>query len=306
MAAKADRRGLVRQSHEALQRAQSLAPDFPATAVADAMMMPSGGRKLVRAHGLIDKALETHPDSPLLRGARTEVLLTLGRMREAMAESERAVEINPLSPALFDNRVSALAYGGRPEAGFAELARAEKRWPGSKLLADTRFRLELRFGDSKRALAYLVRNNADAGSSQYQALRAYLEARADPRPENIEAALDYLRERNRRDTADVVIYLQALVTFGRLEEAFKVMAPDAAADSLSNGTDVLFRTYMAPFRADRRFMVIAKRMGMVEAWERTRVWPDFCGEPGIAYDCKAEAAKLTHVRDVTEAGAKLP
>jgi tetratricopeptide (TPR) repeat protein len=306
LAVEADRRSLIRQAQIALERAQKLAPDFPATSVADALMSPSGGRKIVRALGLIDKALEAHPNSPLLRGARTDLLMTLGRMREAMAESERAFEINPLSPALFDSRVSTLAYGGRPEAGFAELARAERHWPGSKLIADTRFRLELRFGDSRRALAYLLRNNSDSGSSQYQALRAYLEARSDPRPEKIDAALDYLRQRYRRDSADVVIYLQALVTFGRMEEAFKVVEPDVAADSLSNATDVLFRPYMARFRADRRFMVLAKRMGLVEAWQRTGTWPDFCSEPGIAYDCKAEAAKLTHVRDVTEAGAKLP
>jgi hypothetical protein len=33
-------------------------------------------------------------------------------------------------------------------------------------------------------------------------------------------------------------------------------------------------------------------LGLVSWWVKRRQWPDFCSEPGLKYDCAAEAAKL--------------
>jgi len=40
-------------------------------------------------------------------------------------------------------------------------------------------------------------------------------------------------------------------------------------------------------------MNVAQRFGLLEHWRRSGKWPDFCVEPGLPYDCKAEAAKLS-------------
>jgi hypothetical protein len=40
-------------------------------------------------------------------------------------------------------------------------------------------------------------------------------------------------------------------------------------------------------------MTIAKRVGLVDYWRSSGRWPDFCSDPGLKYDCKAEAAKLS-------------
>jgi len=37
---------------------------------------------------------------------------------------------------------------------------------------------------------------------------------------------------------------------------------------------------------------LAARVGLVDYWRTSGHWPDFCFEPGLPYDCKAEAAKL--------------
>ena len=34
------------------------------------------------------------------------------------------------------------------------------------------------------------------------------------------------------------------------------------------------------------------RIGLVDYWRTTGKWPDFCSDPSLPYDCKAEAAKL--------------
>jgi hypothetical protein len=39
-------------------------------------------------------------------------------------------------------------------------------------------------------------------------------------------------------------------------------------------------------------MPLVARIGLVRYWTESGKWPDFCFEPDLPYDCKAEAAKL--------------
>lgn len=57
-------------------------------------------------------------------------------------------------------------------------------------------------------------------------------------------------------------------------------------------TMMFFYPEMRAFRADPRFMPLAKRMGLVDYWTATGRWPDFCAEPGLPYDCRKAAANL--------------
>ncbi|HEY5458789.1 MAG TPA: TIR domain-containing protein [Sphingomicrobium sp.] len=43
---------------------------------------------------------------------------------------------------------------------------------------------------------------------------------------------------------------------------------------------------------DPRMMAVAKRLGLLDYWQKTENWPDFCFDPDLRYDCKKEAAKL--------------
>ena len=60
-----------------------------------------------------------------------------------------------------------------------------------------------------------------------------------------------------------------------------------------DNTYVYFTPWVRPFRADPRFMHVARGLGLTDYWSKSGKWPDFCFEPGLPYDCKAEAAKLT-------------
>jgi hypothetical protein len=54
---------------------------------------------------------------------------------------------------------------------------------------------------------------------------------------------------------------------------------------------VLFRPALKGLRADPRFIQIAHRIGLTNYWRKSGKWPDFCSEPGLPYNCQAEAAK---------------
>ena len=60
-----------------------------------------------------------------------------------------------------------------------------------------------------------------------------------------------------------------------------------------SGTEALFRVHMRSIRSDPRFIKLAAKLGLVAYWQKTNVWPDFCSEPQLPYDCRKEAAKLT-------------
>jgi hypothetical protein len=55
---------------------------------------------------------------------------------------------------------------------------------------------------------------------------------------------------------------------------------------------LLFRNYLARFRADPRFMTLAAHRGLVSIWRASGRWPDFCVDHAVPYDCRATARAL--------------
>jgi hypothetical protein len=54
-------------------------------------------------------------------------------------------------------------------------------------------------------------------------------------------------------------------------------------------TAQLFSPRMTPFRNDPRFWQVALRTGLINYWQTTRQWPDFCRDQ--LDTCKAQAAQ---------------
>lgn len=289
-----ERPALARQMELHLDRATELDPNLPETVTAKAFAHPNDGTKWPRALGLLERGLEQHPDSPLLHYTRGQFLGDVGRRNDAVVAARRAMQLNPLSPSIRENYISALAYSGAIEAAFKALEEAEAIWPGSTVLDQARYRLDLRYGDPKAARRSLVeRGSGDLRPVPLDtAWLAFLDARSDPTPANIEKALDGFRARYRRNPWDIPGYLQALGTFGRVDEAFEVVEPAETLDSMLASTEALFRPHMRSIRSDPRFMALAARLKLLDYWQQSGNWPDFCSEPQLPYDCEAEAAKL--------------
>ena len=267
-----DRPALRKAVTAHLTRAKQLGPDLPATIAAAATFLRNDTTKPAKALALLDKGLEKYPDSALLHDLRAHYLGKIGRSNESVTAAQRAVGLNPVSPTIRDSFISALAYAGRTGAAYEALEEAEAIWPGSSVLEQTRYRLDLRYGDPKAALERLNRSAGDVRPVPMDiAWQAFIEARILPSRANVEKALDGFRGRFRRDRSDVPGYLQALGTFGRVDEAFEVVRNEVALDSIVYGTEVLFRPHMRSIRADPRFIALSAKLGLLDYWERTRI-----------------------------------
>lgn len=289
-----EQRPLMRRAGGHLDRAKALEPTLPEVYVADSIIGVVDPLWFGRALGLLDEAAKRHPDSALVQGSRAELLRKIGRMRESVTAAKRAVELDPLAVALAIGQVDALAYSGRINAAMTTLREAEAMWPGAEWTRDARYRLALRYGDPTEARRMLVERGAadPAAVPADRAWLAFVDARAKPTAANIDAALAAFRERHRRDPVDIIGYIQALGTFGKVDEAYAALANPVSIDALMGGTEALFRPHMRALRKDPRFIGLAKRLGLLRTWQTSGVWADFCAEPDLPYDCKAEAAKL--------------
>ena len=87
--------------------------------------------------------------------------------------------------------------------------------------------------------------------------------------------------------------LQALGPLHRVDQLYAFMDQWPMEQDLPGLTYILFRPWTANVRRDPRFMRLAQRVGLLDYWEKSGKWPDFCAEPDMPYDCKKEAAKLS-------------
>ena len=97
--------------------------------------------------------------------------------------------------------------------------------------------------------------------------------------------------------------LLTMVAVGEMDDAFRFAElgyPDTrrlypidddrwlTAPPYGLDTSQLFTPRMAPFRDDPRFWSVALRTGLVNYWQTTQAWPDFCR--GQLDACKMRAA----------------
>lgn len=222
------------------------------------------------------------PDMAEVWGGASGALQQVGRMSEAAESARRAAELDPLSPAFTTGLINALAYGGKIEQAKAELHRAERRWPGTGAVRDAQWAFHLRYGDPRIAM----------GIRPGSTMEPYLRARLEPTPANINPIVsDVQRALALSDWSRFGHAVQALGEFNRTEDAFAWLLR-APPEVVAEFSYVLFRPGLAEVRRDPRFMAAAKRIGLLTYWRKSGEWPDFCSEPTLPYDCKAEAAKL--------------
>ncbi|HEY0628482.1 MAG TPA: winged helix-turn-helix domain-containing protein [Sphingomicrobium sp.] len=268
--------------------ARKLDPDLPEAYVAEYLTLPISA--FDRRLQLIEDASARHPDNPDILAIRAEFLLIVGRSSEAIDAARRAYEIDPLTPGLGNNLIQTLAYAGRTEMAAEELKRAEQLWPGTLTLRDARFRFHLRYGDPRQALQ-IVRS--EGISREFE---EFLVARIDPTPANIERAVSAVRRRGITSSKAINDLTQLLAQFGREDEAYELIMGWQRTDQAGAMTGMLFRPTLRKFRSHPRFVRVADHLGLLTHWRSSGKWPDFCFEPDLGYDCKAEAAKLVPAR----------
>lgn len=265
-----------------IQRARQVDPAMAEIKLAEAELLPpmDHGGKLK----LVEQALALNPDNPAVLSERSHWLSDVGRMTEAVDDARRSVALDPLSPEAESALIGALLYSGDINGARAELAHAKQLWPGAKTIEQAEYGLDLRAGDFEKALRSPFAHH-DAGSDISIAIRR------DPNEGNVRKLLDYVMRAPRTSQLDPGP-AQLLGSVNRPSEFYRLADYFRVGDLTIIGSNVLFRPWMKSIRDDPRFIPFAKRLGLVGYWRSSGKWPDFCGEPDLPYDCKAEAAKL--------------
>lgn len=286
---RAERPAIARRASIFLDRARRLDPGLEQVIAAEVLVMPYTKSRSAAAMAVIERGLAANPESAVLHSLMAAELIKRGRMSDAVESARRSVEINPLAPAIRDDLILIMAFAGRTDAAARELQELARIWPGSAVLSDAQYRFNLRFGDPAVALAIVKDRAPDDPNVKF------LAARIAPTPANVDAAIEAQYARFRQDQG-IGGLLQALGTFNRVDEAYRILAPGEAVEGLMAGTEILFRPALRGFRADPRFMLLAERLGLSDYWRQSGQWPDFCADPQLPYDCKAEAAKHANAR----------
>jgi len=267
-----------------IEQARKLNPAMAEALLAEIRLWPQTA--LIEKVRLIDQAVARQPDNPHLLAFRSGLLGRVGRWRDAVADARLASEKEPLSPAFRHAYILALAYSGRIETAFAELANAERLWPGASDMLDARFRLHFRYGDPREAMRLMRSGKVNVPPS----VAVLLPAKINPTPENVERAKSFLRKTVQGYPNQATGPLQGYAEFGIEEELFEVFSKWERFDPETLA--MLFRPAFRKLHQDPRFLQLAARGGVLDYWRDTDKWPDFCFEPDLPYNCKAEAAKL--------------
>lgn len=238
---------------------------------------------------LYDEAVKADPENPFVYRIRSERLLAVGRMMEAVENAGSALQLDPLSPAEQDNYLSSLAYAGQVEAAYAQLRKSEAMWPLAQNIHLARYRLDLRYGDPKEAL--VIFENDMSGVNLAQSL--FLKARIDGTPTNVQRAIDAERAVYLQDPRDIEGLIQALGQFGRTDEAIDELLHYKRPDAVGYNSETFFRPAMRKIWRDPRSIAAAAHAGLLSYWKKSGKWPDFCSDPTLPYDCRKEADKYS-------------
>ena len=194
---------------------------------------------------------------------------------------------------------------GRMEEAKPLCDRADRLWPGDDFNDVNEFFLQAGDGRTKEALARL--QHADLkqrlGNEGVALWTRFLQARLAGDARSAAAAAQAMAKAADADGLDPRYAMITLSLTGQadaaLDQALRFFTPETMSHGLRPGyleTLVLFAPSTAAMRRDPRFMALAGQMGLVDFWRTSGVWPDFCAEPGLPYDCKAQAAKVKAVR----------
>jgi TolB-like protein len=228
-------------------------------------------------------------------------LRTTGRVREALEETERAYRLDALNPASANLLALARLAAGRLDEAvpvFEDLVERmpDMSFPLSSLLRVHGFRKDW---DAVDRLLDLV---AKRQLREFEEGLQFIRVKRDPTRERVEAWLADIRCRLEKTGGVDVARLVYAAHLGLVDEAYQVadsgrLGPAGSADDIL-GPDayrpsLLFQVNMPEMRNDPRFPRLCARLGLVEFWTTTGIWPDCASE--VPYDFEAECAKARDV-----------
>ena len=250
------------------------------------------------------EALEKVRQAPVMGDGRKYIgwfLRHFGFVQESLGEDEEAYRSDPLDP-MSANIVglSRQAAGQFQEAVpvFEELVARipDMSFPFTNLLRAKALLEDWSGVDDLLELA------KDRPLREFEDGLTFIRAKRDPVPANINKwRTNFIEQTKETGCADVAKLVYA-AHLGLLDEAYDaaetaclgpvggendVMGPDGYR------TSMLFQVGLPEIRQDPRFVRLCARLGLVEFWLASDLWPDCIDE--VPYDFKAECKKASHV-----------
>ncbi|MEM1149999.1 MAG: winged helix-turn-helix domain-containing protein [Pseudomonadota bacterium] len=90
--------------------------------------------------------------------------------------------------------------------------------------------------------------------------------------------------------------MRMYVALGEIERAWELIENNADA-TVYDETIIHFYPDMEPFRQDPRFWIMMDRYGLVDYWQTTDRWPDFCSLEALPVDCRTMANRVISETD---------
>ncbi len=250
----------------------------------------AAGDKDPRSIDLLRQGIRADIELPATHRAYSQALYNLGYVRASVAPALRGLALDPASRAAHELAMRRLLAVGRVDQAMAMQARAERLWPGHPGLLDHRIRMLPAYPDPGAALRLVESLGLDE-SAMPPLMQAVVRWRAE------QASLDHATLDRQAEAwfqsgqSSAWAIAAAMSLLGERERAFAWLARAPRKGAMKQWS-VLFTPPHAALRRDRRFFAAMAELGLVEVWRKRNQWPDFCSEPGLAYDCRREAARM--------------
>jgi DNA-binding winged helix-turn-helix (wHTH) protein/TolB-like protein len=302
-----ERAGALRSARALIQRGEDLNPNSGSVLTAKELLIDHEPMQMPEQERLLRRAIEYSPSLPQAYDGLGDLMGNVGRVDESIKFFQRSMQLNPLSSLHAWGAVGYLIQFGNVNDVKQIMEKAKVLWPDQPF----------------EYLQYYI----DDETKSYQDERE-LEKRLPPKFDIVKADKSHndliLQALITKDNAVVRRAvencfldfgktigqvgddhcLQFMVSAGALDDAYRFASlayPDNRALYPSRddrwltkpvpgiGTVRLFNPNMAPFRDDPRFWPVAVRTGLVNYWQTTQKWPDFCLSQ--LDRCKAMASK---------------
>ena len=266
-----------RLSGDAIEISPGIARAYLILGILDVLDM-----KWADAEQRLQKAVMLDPDLPVIHQALAAHASRVGRVREAVDYQRLAVSADPFS--LDASRRLAQQMAALGDTSLARDLAREIEVLNPRVGCITGFYVDHWHHHPRDVLKDLDDGcmKKILSADQRACTRAFIKARLGEGPED--KALELC-------TAHPVYEKEFYpASFGRMDEAFDIAM---SAEISWWKPFYLFHPQGKPFRDDPRFMKFAARYGLTDYWLETDQWPDFCLDPGLAYDCRAQANALS-------------
>ncbi len=302
-----DRDGIGEPAHTAAlaaaNRALELDPRCAEAYRALAMLKPAFSEHAEKIR-LVETARAIAPSDPIIASAFTIALNNVGRARDALSSWESAVHTEPPSPFTMGVTASLLANAGRVDDAMTLLDDAWAHWSDSVPLWSFRLIVHMFAATpehAERVLAEELRpppaatpELVNSVGEIHRMLRAPLKDR--------EPLLQAMLHPSRGPLSIIDCQLAAHggypnMAYEKLFAALDAGAPIVTRSFFTGKTAraytaaSLFTPYTRTLRKDIRFPQLCARMGLMDYWLSSGIWPD-CADQ-VPYDFRAEARKWT-------------